>query len=289
MPERHQQSNSQKPAAEQEETTRLESEDEVRRAIQARHARRSSGKQMPEPEVPETVPVGVEVRAERPVIRPAMALLCILDDGKAEGEWVRLRNEVTVIGRTDGDIRIPHDGSISGRHAQLVRQRVGGGYRWVLSDLQSSNGTFVRMGKTLLRHEDEIIIGAGRYRFEEGAKSVNEGAGSKGNTQSWGGTPVNAFVPSLVEIAPAGAAGRVSLTLPEYWIGRDIQTCTIARPDDLLVSERHGRLYRDSERKWHLENNKSINGIWLCIREPLPIGGGCQFRMGEQRFLFRSL
>ena len=80
---------------------------------------------------------------------------------------------------------------------------------------------------------------------------------------------------------------RFALSLPEYWIGRDATSCAIARPDDVLVNARHARLYRDTKGQWHIENNKSLNGLWLRVVEPLPLAGACQFRVGEQRFLFR--
>ena len=38
-----------------------------------------------------------------------MATLCILDDGRDDGEWVRIRGDKVVIGRNEGDICIPHD------------------------------------------------------------------------------------------------------------------------------------------------------------------------------------
>ena len=75
---------------------------------------------------------------------------------------------------------------------------------------------------------------------------------------------------------------------PEYWIGRDAQSCQIARPDDLLVNARHARLYRNAKGEWHVENNKSLNGLWLRV-EQMTLTGNCQFRLGEQRFLFRVL
>ena len=47
-------------------------------------------------------------------------------------------------------------------------------------------------------------------------------------------------------------------------------------------------IYRDGKGQWHVENNKSLNGVWLRITEAMPLGGVCQFRVGEQRFLFRG-
>src|SRR5689334_8946084 len=80
----------------------------------------------------------------RPLERPPMALLTVIDDGDDSGETVRIRSSSFVIGRVEGDLVIPHDGGISGRHAEIVRRPEGGQFRWYLRDLQSTNGTFVR-------------------------------------------------------------------------------------------------------------------------------------------------
>jgi hypothetical protein len=231
-------------------------------------------------------PAEVEAQPERPSLRPPLALLCILDDGRHDGEWVRLRGDRHVLGRTEGDIRIPHDLQMSGRHAELVRQKAPAGYRWLLIDLQSTNGTFVRIGSTLLRHDNELLIGRGRYRFEAGARPVPDAP--PGTTQGWAGGSIHSLVPALVEVVPAGTGQRFPLTLLEYWIGRDPKACALARPDDVLLNPCHARLYRDAQGQWHIANNKSLNGLWLRI-DQMPLEGACQFRLGEQRFLFRLL
>jgi pSer/pThr/pTyr-binding forkhead associated (FHA) protein len=193
-----------------------------------------------------------------------------------------------VIGRVDGDIRIPHDGMMSGRHAEIVRQKSGQGFRWVLSDLQSTNGTWVRVGRTVLQPGSEVLIGRGHYRFE-GATApppvADQGPTTTDVTRPWTAGPITALVPSLVEVTPGGPGQRTSLTLGEYWIGRD-RSCGIARPDDPTANPRHARLHRDARGQWHIENNKSVNGLWLRVEE-VPLGATCQFRLGEQRFLFR--
>ena len=88
--------------------------------------------------------------AYRPTQRPPLALLTVLDDGKSEGEVVRLRADRFVIGRSEGDLLIPHDQQISARHIEITRQRSGDKYRWVVTDLQSSNGLFIRVSRTIL-------------------------------------------------------------------------------------------------------------------------------------------
>lgn len=277
------------------EVTRLESDEEIRQALQARRQRVAAKAPATAPgtqaNAPAGEPVEVEPQAERPLLRPPMAMLCLLDDGKLDGEWVRLRADRTVIGRTEGDVRIPHDGLISSRHAEIVRENGPNGYRWLLVDLHSTNGSFVRIGSSFLKNDHEVIIGAGRYRFESSAplSPGDEAAGPQGGTQAWSGAaPVRSLVPALVELAPSGPVNRLALTLPEYWIGSDAKACAIARPDDLLMNAKHARLYRDSRGQWHFENNKSRNGLWLRIQESIPLGGACQFRLGEQRFIFRG-
>ena len=67
-------------------------------------------------------PSGLEP-SYRPLIRPLVPRLTLLDDGDLTGgETIRLREAVTVIGRTEGDIRLPHDPLVSGRHAEIVRE-----------------------------------------------------------------------------------------------------------------------------------------------------------------------
>ena len=106
-------------------------------------------------------------------------------------------------------------------------------------------------------------------------------------TQAWTNEPVRTLLPSLVELTPAGPVQRFQLTLPEYWLGRDPHRCAIVRADDLLMSPQHARLYRDAKGNWHIENNKSVNGVWLRVTEPMPLGSACRFRLGEQQFIFR--
>ena len=100
------------------------------------------------------------------------------------------------------------------------------------------------------------------------------------STRAWSNEPLRSLVPSLVEVTPAGPVQRTPLTLPEYWIGRDAQNCSIARPADVLINARHARLFRDDKGQWHIENNKSLNGLWLRVVEPhgtregLPVPAG---------------
>ena len=104
--------------------------------------------------------------AYRPTLRPSMALLHVLDDGEDSGgnradsrQFVRHR-------RVEGNLTIPHDGGMSGQHAEISRRFENGEHCWYLKDLQSTNGTFVRASTIILSHEQEFLIGSRRFRFE---------------------------------------------------------------------------------------------------------------------------
>src|SRR5947209_14794544 len=101
----------------------------------------------------------------RPLRRPLMAYLCILDDGSEDGEWIRLCNDKTVLGRNDGDILFGDDSMVSNRHAEIARVNEGGRQSWYLTDLDSTNGTYVRVSEALLRDGQELLLGSRRYRF----------------------------------------------------------------------------------------------------------------------------
>ncbi len=260
------------------EATRLESDRDFRQALEAYRAAKARA------------PDGLRAAEPfRPLLRPPTALLCVVDDGQPEGAWLRLRADRTVIGRAAGDVVVPHDARMSGRHAEVVREKTAAGYRWLLADLGSRNGTFARVSNTLLRNDSELIVGRGRYRFESGGSAAfppAEADAAGQVTRDYSGAAGRPLVPSLVELTPAGPTRRLTLTLPEYWIGRDA-ACAVVRPDDVLTSPRHARLFRDDQGQWRVENNRTVNGVWLRVGPPLELGGHCQFRLGEQRFVFR--
>lgn len=97
----------------------------------------------------------------RPVT--TMPRLRLIQEGGGEGELYKLDAEETVIGRNTGDIRFPHDGYMSGKHARIIRR----GEKFILVDESSRNGTFKRIdGEAELKAGDIILIGKQLFRFE---------------------------------------------------------------------------------------------------------------------------
>ena len=195
------------PADDQHEGTCMESVDEIREAAKARG-----------PSTFKDKGADADTPAYRPQRQASMAVLCVVDGGPEEGEWLRLRGDKFVIGRTEGDLIIPNDAMMSTRHAEISRQLVKGVFRWYLSDLQSTNGTYVRLSNTLLRHGQEVLLGSLRYRFDAGelenvaaaAPAVAAEDESPG-TRTWQTLGKGDLAPSLVELRPQGVGRRFPL------------------------------------------------------------------------------
>ena len=127
----------------------------------------------------------------RPTARPPIAHLTVFDDGRIDGELIRLREPRFLIGRSEGDLRIGLDNRMSARHVEITYQNVGGIHRWVVTDLQSTHGMYVRVSKTVLADKAEILVGNGRYRFDaaqvESAATADFSADlpGRGETHGW--------------------------------------------------------------------------------------------------------
>lgn len=211
-----------------------------------------------------------DARAFRPTVRRPMAVVHIVDDGLESGETVRMRGDMLVIGRSEGDIVISHDISMSTRHASIERLPEGG---WQLADLGSAGGTFVRVTTAKLRNGTVIQLGGTRFRFETAfgyATGVADG-------------PTN---PRLVEILPHGPGRVHDCPGPLTTIGRADGGCSVAI-DDPFVSGRHAAIHHTG-RGWRIENSGS-NGLWVRIEAPLRLTAPSQFQCGEQRFIFVPL
>ena len=230
----------------------------------------------------------------RPLNRPPMALLTALDDGsKNKGEVWRVRGPRHVIGRAEGDTLIPHDLDISARHAEITCRWMDGRYRWHLQDLESTNGTFLRVSKVPLRHGKEVLLGSRRYEFripQEKQDAPPETSEAK-VTHKYQGLPATVHeqaFPRFVELDSQGDVHEFLLTPSSHFIGHDPATCGICVSGDSFVSEKHARLWQDDRERWMIEDCQSTNGIWVSVQR-LPLETNSEFQLGEQRFRFTLL
>ena len=227
-----------------------------------------------------------------------MAIVRVFDDGADSAETIRVRADQFVVGRTEGDLVIPHDNGMSSRHFELCRLLEDGEYRWCVRDLDSTNGTFANVADSQLKHNKELLIGSRRYRFDaapQGASSMgtveDPGAPQRNVTQPWQAvdpSSISQLVPGLVELTPSGEGNRLPLAEREQYLGSDTGRCSALIQDDPFVEPCHCRVYRDARDRWRIENKSSMNGIWLRI-EQIRVEQSGNFQAGEQRFSVRVL
>lgn len=220
----------------------------------------------------------------RPVIRPAVPIVTVLDDGSVdEGEQIRIRKDSFVIGRSSGDLVIPNDATMSGRHAEIRLTTSRGQRQWTLHNLESVNGTFVRVGNAMLADDTIIIIGSRRFRIMKPVAKEPEPPGEDtfridqqaNSEQLW---------PILTESSGKPNCLRFPLQAPQLTIGRTGGGCHI-QLDDPLIATLHAELVADPSGTWKIIGKKTRNGVWVNAAST-PLASCCFFQCGEQRFKF---
>ena len=207
--------------------TVLETDEDLRQAIQSGFKAHPQAQPAPAPASRPAEVAGRAANLFRPTGRPPVALLTVYDDGKTEGEVIRIREPRFVIGRTEGDLRIPIDGRISSKHVEITLQTVGGIHRWVVTDLQSTHGMYVRVTRTVLADKAEFLVGNGRYRLDIPEAAPDDtadfvpAAANTGETRGWDAGPSPFRPPALTELIGGEIGNRLLLVKEEYWIGTD--------------------------------------------------------------------
>ena len=222
--------------------------------------------------LPPVEPEAAEALPWRPGRRAAMALLHVVDDGRDSGETIRLRDDTLVIGRVTGGVKIPHDAFLGRHHARLDRLPGGG---WLLTDLGSSDGTWVRVMTAKLRPGTHLQIGGTRLVFRRG----DDGAA--------------AFAP-VGHSAAADAAPPFPCPPAPFLLGRADALSVHADPglptlllDDPFVSPVHAEVVAGRS-TWRIVN-RGLNGLWVRIEAPVRLDTVAQFQCGDQRFVLEPL
>lgn len=244
-------------AAQKQPNTLLESFDSWARLLRhgdapEEQASAAAGLHVTEP--PEALPY-------RPLLRRPLALLHVVDDGREDGETIRLRGDRLTIGRSQGDVTIPHDVSMSARHAVMERGPDG---IWLLSDAGSDLGTFVRVTTARLHDGSCLQLGGSKVRFDAAR-----------GTEAY-----------VVELVADGDGTRHPCRGPLTTIGGMGGGCDI-QIDDRFVSPIHAEIAA-TPGGWRVEN-RGLNGLWARIAGPVRLVQPAQFQCGEQRFVFVPL
>ncbi|APZ95551.1 FHA domain-containing protein [Fuerstiella marisgermanici] len=225
----------------------------------------------------------------RPSRRPPTALLTILDDGSdTEGQLTRIRTTKFTLGRVGCDVNIPFDPDLSSVHATLECVHKRGEYRWFLVDQASTNGTFLRAYKARPKHGAELMIGSRRYEFRTSTSAHNPVKADPEQTITYiksSSDEALLAIPRLVEVTGTDCPGR-SFTLDQdiVEIGQDAG-CDVRIENDPYVSPLHAKLTKEPQQRWLLEDQKSVNGVWIRINR-IALAHQAEFQLGQQRFVF---
>jgi len=231
-----------------------------------------------EPLAPDTTPIF------RPQRRPPVPRLVALDDGQlVDGEVFRLRVARTVIGRIGADIVLAGDPDISAKHVELACVQSEGRARWRLTDLKSTNGTFVRINRAPLADKKELILASHRYRFHilENEKWNDQDIRS---TRAFAGPAETAAGRVWLEWLAGESTTRFDVPSSGATVGSDERACDIVPPRDPFLSPMHARISCVRGR-WQIEDVGSVNGTWMRI-ERVMLDQDAEFQIGEQRFRF---
>jgi len=226
-----------------------------------------------------SVAVSDQTLSWRPQLRAVTPLLVIFDDGsQTQGETVRLRSQVTEIGRVRGDVIIPQDPDISSLHAAIECVGEFPSVRFRLRDLESTNGTFVRQASAALHHEMELILGSHRYRWLE-----------KNSTGRSIATLMRIDDERKFDLQP-GRAYDIGRSLSANNDGQNLCNSQIEIEADPFLSLHHATIQLRSieghRMAWDIFDHASANGVW-CRVQDCWLDEPTEFMCGEQRFLFR--
>jgi pSer/pThr/pTyr-binding forkhead associated (FHA) protein len=154
-------------------------------------------------------------------------------DGSS-GAVFALEREETVCGRTEGEIRLADDPTVSPRHARFT---VRGGVLRV-EDLGTVNGTYLRLkGPHRLGVGEELRVGRQVLRLEPLPRP--QSAEERG-VRPWG-APDPGCRFRLAQLLDGGGLGEVFPLRPgENAVGREAGEVTF--PSDRYVSSRHARI-----------------------------------------------
>ena len=228
----------------------------------------------------------------RPNQRPPMAMIELLDDAGDRGEEFRVRADSLTIGRTNANIVVPHDSQISGNHVRISRRLVNAEFHWFLTDLASTNGTFLRVARNNLQASVPFIIGSFRYAYRPATSpGVNESTGTIPTAtrgyQAPSAADLKRLTAALVRIATDGTETDFPLPGDGAKIGSDSSQCQIVISDDPTVDRVHARI-QVTDKGLIIEDHKSLNGLWVAISERR-LGNSAIFQIGEQRIRFRVI
>jgi hypothetical protein len=198
-----------------------------------------------------------ETQVSQPRESLPTAILWILDDGRRTGQSVRMRKFPFLVGRTQGDVQIPHDPAIDDPHLEISWQEDAGAPQLVVRDLGSRGGMFVRAVKGRVRLGQEMRIGSGCYCLVE---------------------------PSIVEEAWPHNGRRLAIGQAVAFLGRCLECEPLHMSQDRMADHRHAKMSQDDADGWSIEDQASLNGTWIRVPQ-IVVRARAEILIGEQRLV----
>lgn len=229
-----------------------------------------------------------ESRTFAPQRRPAYPKLTIIDDHSDDnsGEVIRIRHEALTIGRTEGDLVFPAESLMSSLHAKVSLQRVRSDrLTWVLEDMNSRNGVFLRLPEFEVAPGNEFVVGATKLRMH--------GESNLGRVTSAPLTAYEAFLADpktlkrtyaleLCSYSITGVARDIPIDSQGVKLGRCVPGTGLIEGDPFIEAH-HATVRRSSAGGWKVTDQKSHNGLWLRVHRVV-LAQPAMFLVGEQRF-----
>jgi hypothetical protein len=224
--------------------------------------------------------------------RPWYPRLIIVDDHSSDsGEIVRLRRDSLSIGRLDCDLTFPAEGLMSATHAKIsFQETVPSHWDWVLEDLSSSNGVFVRLSEFQLRPGNEFLLGGTRVKVHGDPQLNPKSEESKPFWSAFVADRKSILSKSELEIC-SYLFSQEPFFLPlrgkRMQLGRHAEAANTFSVDP-FVEPSHVAIQKTDSYSWKLVDQKSLNGVWLRVRRAV-LSQSTSFILGEQRFRFEFL
>ncbi|NMB76294.1 MAG: FHA domain-containing protein [Myxococcales bacterium] len=186
------------------------------------------------------------------------------------------------LGREGSTISIPQDACLSSPHL-MVRWQDG---RPVLEDMQSRNGTFLRVRERAdLRQGTEFICGTQRFRLIGlGGPTSDVRTPPSSDTRAYGGPVPRQLFVALRQLhrGPDGR-GRQGMVIlrcgPVVSLGQ--RGCAINFPEDALLSPRHLELHIRAAGV-QLEDKSAGSGVFVRLNGPQPLLNGDEILAGSE-------
>ena len=194
-----------------------------------------------------------------------------------------LESERVDLGRSDGEIVLPNDCYLSGRHARFSFEAEGVSVR----DLDSLNGIYLRLrNRTELRDGDWFLVGLQLIKFEQTAPDSRAGKPIRVSNCSLFGSACSPRYARLSEMTNDGLPRNVFfIGYDETILGREVGD--IVFTGDPFMSRRHAALNRNPVTgSFALSDLGSSNGTFLRVHGKVELKAGDHLRIGQQLFRF---